>query len=111
MGIAHALTQSVTWTTTPDTTNDSEGNWTPGSVTSVSEACLLQPMDTDERYEGTDQIKTRYRLFLLPTTVATARAKGTISGAQYEVDGKPLVYATPRGGSHHVEATVVRIEE
>lgn len=112
MGIAHALTQTATIANAPETTEDAEGNWTPGTVATTTEPCLLQPIATAETFgEGTDQTTTRYRLFLLASTVATARARVTVGGVDYQVEGKPLVYSTPRGGPHHTEAEVSRIEE
>jgi len=112
MAIGHALTQSIAWTNTPDTATDSEGNWVPGTATTTTEPCCLQPLSAQELFDqGSDRSLSHFHLFLLPTTVGTYRSRGVIGGLTYEVEVAPQVWSTPRGGPHHAEAQVYRIDE
>lgn len=111
MTLSALLRQSVTWTTTPDATADAEGNWVPGTPVTTTEPCYLQPLTAAEIFDqGTDRTASRYNLFLLPTSTATARSTGIIDGLRYQVDGKPALMTTPRG-PHHVEVVVSRRDE
>lgn len=114
MSFRRLLHQTATIRNTPPTTADTEGNWSPGTQAVAVEPCRFELYGTEgsatarsgETFgQGADQVVSVGRLFLLPTSVITARATVEIDGDHYEVDGQPVPMHTPRG-VHHLEVRV-----
>lgn len=99
-----------------DLAEDSHGNpvadWE--NAQPVREPARVQPasgsgMASSENLSGQDTLTTRWRVFLLPMTVATFESRILWRGLTYEVDGDVELHTDSRSRPHHREALLVRV--
>jgi len=117
VSFAGLLTQTATIVGHPPTGSDAEGNPTFGTATTTVYPCLLQQIQgrgasntgSQEMVEGESRTDTTLVLFLPAEAVAANfEDEVIVDGLRYQVDGRPDVVRTPRGG-HHLEARLRRI--
>ncbi len=104
MSLTSQFTQTAVVTHTAPGATDAEGNWSPGTQTTVSCPCRLEQLEAS-RGRGA----SIWRLFLLPDIAIGPTDRVVVDGESFEVDGRPDVLATPRG-PHHIEARLRRVD-
>jgi head-tail adaptor len=93
------------------TTEDSFGNLIPnwGTATEAVEPAQVQPVTSDEVVVNEDTVEARWKVVLLPATVATALSRIEWRGNTFEVDGEVQPYTDNRGRIRHRSAYLKRV--
>lgn len=77
----------------------------------VNERGYLDQKDTVEYLNGRDTTVTKWKAFLLPTSVVTALARINFQGQVFQVDGRPYQVYNPRTRMvSHIEVTLTTVD-
>jgi head-tail adaptor len=93
------------------TTEDACGNPIPdwGTATEAVEPAHVEPVTSDEVVVNEDTVEARWKVVLLPGTVATALSRLEWRGITFEVDGEVQPYVDGRGRIRHRSAYLKRV--
>lgn len=110
MSIDSFLTTPVTIVNPATVTNGYGGkdlDWSTASRT--AEMVWVHQTSGTEATGGRDALVSTLKIFGSADSVITGRSRVEIGDATYEVDGRPLVAATP-DGAHHTESNLRIVE-
>src|SRR5215207_6865947 len=82
-------------------------NW--GTATEAVEPAQVRPATSDETVVNEDTVVDRWRIILLPGTVATYQSRIVWRGETFEVDGEVQPATDDRGRIRHYRALIKRV--
>ncbi|MBX5463804.1 MAG: head-tail adaptor protein [Steroidobacteraceae bacterium] len=88
---------------------DAWGNVVTGETTVTVTGCFWQPVSSSEAQDGSDTVTTVARLFMPAGADPTAADRIRFGGREYEINGRPSLFHTPRG-PHHWEIDLRDVE-